>query len=1045
MRSKKEIPAEQKSYAVLFFILSALLGLVTIWGFWSEMITRRPWKGIQQEFYSYEYEKTKIEYENAKQQLPQEPSKPEIDKKELRDVEKTVTEKQVQLDEAMQARKFEQSKSDAINYKFQHSLHEAKGEYTDDTVQKYKKTLDEYEKRIEGELTYDVLEAEAEFADANKTLADFYLNSNDPTNALSIYLIAQKYKPNETEIAEGITAAQEALAALETVQAQFDAVERLNQKLSDVGGIKRTFLGSLLENPFRETRTIVQYYLEEFNYTADRCETCHFTINKSGYESNAEETFEVEGDGEKLVEHLLKHPAVKIGSETIVIDDFDAEPDEYGLTEKGSLTFTDANVFGTVEISYETDYPPELRTHPERDVLLGKHPSERFGCTPCHGGQGYGLTAKSAHALTHKEYWLTPVLGMDEHTGRTSEEKKGYMQSNCRRCHDGVMMLDYGVDPETKAPKDYAEDLTKGMALFEDLGCHGCHAVEGYSAIDKIAKVGPSLNKIGSKVNQNWLENWIKKPEAYLAHTTMPNFFPVEGMSQVVYLKNGEQRTGLVTESDEEYIVKADDGTEYPYKKDEVTQIVDEVKSIAAYLADMTDPELDNLSVNYSTSQNDIAAGEETVKTVGCLSCHKVGELGSDFAPALDSVGTKVSANYLYEWIENPKKYDPDTTMPSLRLSQTELKNVVAYLMNLQNDTPNVVSDSIGEALVDEGEKLVRTYGCFGCHEISGFENESKVGADLGEFGAKLADELDFGDTVDIHHNWHEWTVGKITNPRRYQTRRIVSRMPVFETLKNNAEDAKAIAVLLKSFQPNPYPLNYQFDHSAEPSRVERQKIIDAGRRVAKKYNCKGCHEMEREGGDYRNVIVAHEGLDQTTAKQFAPPTLQAQGARVYPDWLFNFLKEPSQIRYGLKVRMPTFGMSDEEATTLVKYFSALDNEPFPYETIAKPEPTAADLRLGKRIFDELKCDSCHPSQGEFIPEGSDKAGRPDLSLAKERLKADWLIDWMKDPQTFQPGTAMPQAWPRAGDTYMPFEDYAGGDAEEQIRLVRDYLISLGR
>ena len=298
---------------------------------------------------------------------------------------------------------------------------------------------------------------------------------------------------------------------------------------------------------------------------------------------------------------------------------------------------------------------------------------------------------------------------------------------------------------------------------------------------------------------------------------------------------------------------------------------------------------------------------------------------------------------------------------------------------------------------------------------------------------------------VDIEHNWHDWTIGKITNPRRYQTRRIVSRMPVFETLKNNEEDAKAIAVLLKSFQPDAYPLNYIFDHAAEPSRVQRQKIIDAGRRVAKKYNCMGCHEMEREGGNYRDVIIAHEGLDQTTAKQFAPPTLQSEGARVYPEWLFEFLKEPSEIRYGLKVRMPTFDMSDEEATTLVKYFSALDNEPFPYETIARPETSAADVQVGKQIFDELKCDSCHPSQGEFIPEGSDKAGRPDLSLAKQRLKADWLIDWMKDPQSFQPGTAMPQAWPLVGDQYMPFEDYADGDAEKQIRLVRDYLISLGR
>ena len=1052
MRSKKEIPAESKSYSVLFFILSALLGLVTIWGFWDEMITRRPWKEMQQDFYQYEYEKTKAELEIAKTDLPDKPSEPEIDEKTektLRDLKKVVATKQVALDEAMQKRKFDQSKSDAINYKYQHSLHESHGENTE-TVEKWKEKLGELEKRIEGELTLTVLKAEVEFADVNKDLAVFYQTSGDPAEALSTYLIAQKYKPTDTGIAAGITAAQQALTPLEASKAQHEAVTRLEEKLADVGGIKRTFLGSLLENPFKETRTIVQYYLEDFDYTADRCETCHFSVDKSGYDASAQETFEVEGDGENPVKHQLKHPRVKIGSETIVIDDFDAEADEYELSENGVLTFA-PDVFGEVEITYKTDYRPALRTHPDRDVLLAKHPVDKFGCTPCHGGQGHALTAKSAHALTHSEYWLTPVLGMDEDTGETSKEQKGYMESNCRRCHDGAMKLDY-VNPETNAPKDYAPNLTKGLALFEDLGCHGCHAVEGYSALENIEKVGPSLTKVGSKVKDvEWLESWIKKPEAYLPDTTMPNFFPTEGMSQVVYLKNGGQRTGVVTETDTSYIVKTDDGTTYPYAKNDVLRVIDEVKSIAAYLANkMTDEVLDDSQATYSTSASAIKAGEETVKTVGCLTCHLVDGLGSDFAPALDSVGAKVKPTYLRKWIEDPKAYDPDTAMPSLRLSKGEINNVVAYLMNLQKPTPSPVSDSVGEEDADEGEKLVRTYGCFGCHEIPGFENESKVGADLGEFGAKLTEELDFGDTLkdEVGHSWHDWTIGKITNPRRYQTRRIASRMPVFQKLndEDNDEDAKAIAVLLKSFQPEKYPLNYIFEHVAESERVEKHKQIDAGRRVVKKYNCTGCHEIEREGGeDYRDVIIAHEGLDEITAKQLAPPTLQAEGARVYPEWLFDFLKAPSNIRYGLKVRMPSFEMSDDEATTLVKYFSALDDEPFPYETLAPPMSTSAELRVGKQIFDELQCDSCHPSQGESIAAGSDKAGRPDLSLAKDRLKRDWLIDWMKDPQTFQPGTAMPQAWPLVGGQHLALDGYAGNDAEEQIRMVRDYLISLGR
>ena len=1036
MQNKKEIPAENKSYSALFLILSGLLGLVTLWGFWSEMITRRPWKQIQQQFYQYEYDKTYAELEKAKSALPElvTPQKPEA--KALGKFTEEVKKAQVALDEAMQERKFRQSESDAINYKYQHSLHEAKGQ-RNETVDKWQKKLAELESRIEGELTEAVLAAEAAFVNTNKDLAQFYQDNSDPQLALSTYLIAQKYNATDPQILDGIAAAQASLQTLQADKAKHDEVARLQEKLASVGGIKRTFLGSLLENPFRQTRSIVQYYLKDFDHTADRCATCHFSADRAGYEQSAQETFEVEGDGENPVLQRLKHARVKVGSENIVIDGFDAEADEYTLEEKGTLTFTDVEVFGEVEISYDTGYRSVLQTHPERDVLLGKHPVDRFGCTPCHGGQGQALTAKAAHALTHAEYWLTPVLGLDEHTGRTSEQTKGYMESNCRRCHDGVVMLDSGVIPGTDQPKDYAPNLTKGLALFEDLGCHGCHAVEGYSAIEDIAKVGPSLAKVGSKVKGTaWLENWIKEPEAYLPNATMPNFFPTDGMSQVVYLKNGGTRTGVVTETPNGIVIKTDDGSEYPYPDSSVVRIVDEVKSIAAYLATMNDTNLDESSANYSQSESAITAGEETVKTVGCLTCHAVDGLGSDFGPALDSVGAKVTPNYLRQWISDPKVYDPDTSMPSLRLSHRELDNVVAYLMSLQKATPNAAGESIGEVDVAEGEALVRTYGCFGCHEIPGFENESKVGADLGEFGAKLADELDFGDTVDVEHSWTGWTIGKVTDPRRYQTRRIVSRMPVFQI---DDEEAKALAVLLKSFQPEKYPLSYIHNRS------EKSKRIDAGRRLVKKYNCSGCHEIEGTGGDYRDVIIAHERLGEMVAKQFAPPPLKSQGARVYPDWLFQFLKQPSEIRYGLKVRMPTFGLSDDEATTLVKYFSALDNEPFPYETLETPTPTTAELRIGKQIFDELQCISCHPSQGEIIPEGSDKAGRPDLSLAKQRLKTDWLIDWMKDPQSLQPGTAMPQAWPLVGGQYMAVDGYAGNDAEKQIQLVRDYLISLGR
>ena len=1045
MRRKKDIPVEEKSYAVLFFILSALLGLVTIWGFWSEAITRRPWKGVQQEFYQYEYEKTKIELERAKKNLPEISEPKALDRKKLNELENAVADAKVKREEALQERKFIQSESDAINYKYQHALHEAKAHNASDGnehyVGKWKKKLDELESAIEGPLTQAVINAELKSSETYQAIAQFYETNGHLEAALSTYLLAEKYRPDNSEISDKVRTVQEQVESLAADREKHEAVARVHEKLNSLSGIKRTFLGSLLESPFKKTRTVVQYYIKDFNYAADRCATCHFAVDKNGYDSHGKETFEeIEGDGENKLSIQLAHPLVKVGSETVLIDEEEAEEDSYELGEDGQLVFADPDIYAdTIEIAYETGYNPSLRTHPHRDVLLGKHPLERFGCTPCHGGQGQALTSNAAHALTHGEYWLTPVLGLDEHTGRSSPELRGYMESNCRRCHDGVMMLD-AVSPQTGETRDYAPNLTEGMALFEDLGCHGCHVVEGYSALGNLDKVGPSLAKIGSKVKGvEWLESWVKNPSAHLADTKMPNFFPNPKMTQLVYFKNGNKRTGVVTNTADGIIVQGDDGTEFVYSDDAVEKVVDEVNSIAQYLAQMRDSAIEEVDATYSTSPRAIAAGEKVVKSVGCLACHSVNGLGSDFAPSLDTVGSKVKPNFLRQWIKDPKSYDPETVMPSLRLSESEVDNAVAYLMTLKTPTPVAVADSeYRHALSDpaEGEKLVRSYGCYGCHNIPGFENESKVGADLGEFGAKTPEELDFGDTVGIEHSWHDWTIGKITNPRRYQTRRIVSRMPVFPI---DEEDARALAVLLKSFQPTKYPFSYIHQTG------EKTQQIDAGRRLAMKYNCTGCHEIEGRGGKYVDIIATHEGFDQIQAKQFAPPTLQAQGAKVYPDWLFGFLKNPTPIRYGLKVRMPTFRLPDDEATALVKYFSSLSDEPFPYETIALEPATRADLKLAKRIFDALECISCHPEQGEVIPPGSNKTGRPDLALAKSRLKADWIIEWLKEPQSFQPGTAMPQAWPKIGGEFQPVEGFADDDAEKQIRLVRDYLISLAK
>src|SRR6186997_2255984 len=48
-----------------------------------------------------------------------------------------------------------------------------------------------------------------------------------------------------------------------------------------------------------------------------------------------------------------------------------------------------------------------FRTHPKE--ILRSHPIETYGCTSCHGGQGWAVDVEPAHGPV--EHWEDPVLG----------------------------------------------------------------------------------------------------------------------------------------------------------------------------------------------------------------------------------------------------------------------------------------------------------------------------------------------------------------------------------------------------------------------------------------------------------------------------------------------------------------------------------------------------------------------------------------------------------------------------------------------------------
>jgi mono/diheme cytochrome c family protein len=621
---------------------------------------------------------------------------------------------------------------------------------------------------------------------------------------------------------------------------------------------------------------------------------------------------------------------------------------------------------GINKVGFEEE-PQPYRTHPDRERLLGPHPPEKLGCTACHEGQGAAVNSvEQAHGHVH--FWEHPLLDRE------------LIQARCAGCHASVAGI------------EHADRILAGQDLFEQLGCHGCHLVEG---LGDLPKVGPYLRRIGAKVDRSWLLRWVTHPQEYLPHTRMPSF-----------LFSAEQGTAVAA-----YLLRAsaEESAEWLASHPEPAGV------------DPADPVL-------------TARGRTLTETLGCRGCHafQAGEHGpmlgatKDVAPNLARVAEKTDGRWLFHWLKSPRHFSPVSRMPSLRLDDDEARAIASYLLTLGSRKPEPAARLAAlddPEAVAAGEALVRKYGCAGCHDIPGMENESRIGVELSTFAAKPLEELFFGERHDIPRTWADWTFHKIKTPRTYETERIEQLMPLFGL---EDEDIRSLRVFLASRTEHVVPAHYRY----RPNDRGQVRLVE-GRRLIARYNCTGCHVIEGEGG----FILR----DYEETPSFGPPILNGEGAKVQPDWLFGFLKAPVTIRPWLTVRMPTFSLSDEEAHALVGYFTAHAELEIPFVHVDATAVPAEHIEAARLLLSEdyFYCFSCHV-QGAKTPEGPPEGWAPDFAMARRRLNPDWIVEWLRDPQRIQPGTKMPSFYPGGPD------DVLDGDDERQIRAIRDYLMTLG-
>ncbi len=719
------------------------------------------------------------------------------------------------------------------------------------------------------------------------------------------------------------------------------------------------------------------------------------------------------------------------------------------------LNFTDAPRvdrceschLGVGSADYES-YDQPFTSHPRLDLFVGDssaHPAGDFGCTVCHGGKGHATSFYTAvhtpdneseeerweHDLGwgHIELWEWPM--------RTSND----VEASCVKCH-----MDDPWLPES--PK-----LEYGLELVESLSCYGCHQIDRF---DDARKRGPNLSGVASKTTPEWTYNWVMDPKSFRPETPMPRFL------------------NLANTSDE-----------YWTGRNEV-----EAEAIVSYLfASASEVELD------PAPTGDVASGEALVASVGCLGCHNVGDYVPSeeydpntarfsgyrqHGPNLDGIGSKVSADWLYTWVRDPKHYWDETVMPDLRLTQSEAGDIAAYLMSLTHDAfesatipavdaaerdeialeylqqqmpSQMAADRLAEMDDDAtrmylGERLISRYGCAGCHAIPGFENAGRIGTSLSEWGSKSVNRLDFG-LLDLPHDRRAFFEQKMRAPRSYDDGRVrnpqeILRMPNFDLTE---EEIDAIAVAVLGFTDE------EMLPAAKPEETPRRLAILEGQAIADQYNCRGCHVLQDQGGAIHPVVAAAKVADGSVTNEaagmvFGPPSLTSQGARVQPEWLYRFFTEPTTVRPWLDVRMPTFDFDDHELNALTAYFAAVDDVPYPFESVytaAHEYPSDLVREGGELAADQrgsLQCFSCH-FRGNQQPRVPPTQWAPDLALAAERLRPDWIDGWIKDPQALQPGTNMPQFYTTI-EPGMGFWGPLNRDPQAEIDALVAYIMSLG-
>jgi glucose/arabinose dehydrogenase/cbb3-type cytochrome oxidase cytochrome c subunit len=495
-----------------------------------------------------------------------------------------------------------------------------------------------------------------------------------------------------------------------------------------------------------------------------------------------------------------------------------------------------------------------------------------------------------------------------------------------------------------------AQDFERGEQLVRGLRCAGCHELPGEP--EHLAV--PALSSLSGNLSREWLIAWLVSPQS--ADTSgqrrMPHF--AFARKQAVAMADA-----LLSASEP-----------LPPAKPVVQPAVDAEKPKKKVKKKKGDEE--------ALPPPSAELGATLFRSIGCLACHRAGELGTDglFGGGdLSQVAAKRPADFFSQWLADPERMNRDHRMPMFPLDADQLKSLSLYLQTLGTPGSSSVAEASGATPGSDlnGAQLIQQAGCANCHALpkSLASQPANVKTKLTAAALARDDDSCLGEPA------------------------AKAKRPGYRLSEGYR---RAIRTYLTGVVPS----------SSDSS-------VRSGDQLLTEHNCLACHARGWTPGITSHLPAVAEANAALSAvlPALQPPALHGIGDKLQDDALTASLDAPNPPRRPwLRVRMPKFQLSKPETAAIVDHFVAVDRIP-PREATPASETslsTAALDAAGPRLVtaEGFGCTSCH-AIGKWEPQKvALNAQGTALSQIGTRVRREWFDRWVRNPARIVPQMEMP-------------------------------------